>query len=144
MKKQNNSGLVYSTEQGRICPDCGKVSGKCRCKKKAVPVKTDGIVRISLDRKGRKGKGVSIITGLPLDNRELKELAKKLKTRCGSGGTVKNGVVRSRAIIATCCLKSLKNRIIRLNWLAADFLAGRVDADLGYRSRLFKRPEPAR
>ena len=95
MKKRqdNDTGLVYSTEQGRLCPGCGKVSGQCLCKKKTVPVKADGIVRISLDKKGRKGKGVTLITGLPLGDSDLKELAKKLKTRCGSGGTVKNGVV---------------------------------------------------
>lgn len=95
MKKRNdgNSGLVYSTEQGRLCPECGRSAGSCRCKQKQTPVKSDGIVRISLDKKGRKGKGVTVITGLPLAVGDLKQLAKKLKTRCGSGGTVKAAVV---------------------------------------------------
>lgn len=110
MKKQNNSGLVYSTEQGRICPGCGKVSRQCRCQKKPSPAKSDGIVRISLDRKGRKGKGVTIITGLPLDNRALKDLAKKLKTRCGSGGTVKNGVVEIQGDHRPMLLEELKKQ----------------------------------
>jgi translation initiation factor 1 len=43
--------------------------------------------------KGRKGKGVTLITGLPLENDSLKELAKKLKQKCGTGGTVKNGII---------------------------------------------------
>jgi len=95
MKKRNNSnsGLVYSTEQGRLCPGCGKPGVQCRCKKEKTPVNSDGIVRLSLDKKGRKGKGVTIITGLALADGDLKRLAKKLKQQCGSGGTVKDGVI---------------------------------------------------
>lgn len=95
MKKRNagDAGLVYSTEQGRLCPACGQPDRQCRCKQRKVVSKSDGIVRISLDKKGRKGKGVTLVSGLPLDDSDLKQLAKKLKTRCGSGGTVKNGVV---------------------------------------------------
>jgi translation initiation factor 1 len=50
-------------------------------------------VRVGRETKGRKGKGVTVITGLPLGSAELKELAKGLKSRCGSGGTVKDGVI---------------------------------------------------
>jgi translation initiation factor 1 len=53
----------------------------------------DGVVRVSRETKGRKGKGVTVISGIPLANEELKELAKTLKQRCGSGGTVKNGLI---------------------------------------------------
>ena len=95
MKKRqgNDSGLVYSTEQGRLCPSCGKVSRHCLCKAKTPPTQSDGIIRVSLDKKGRKGKGVTLITGLALADSDLKQLAKKLKQRCGSGGTVKDGVI---------------------------------------------------
>jgi translation initiation factor 1 len=54
---------------------------------------SDGIVRISRETKGRKGKGVTLIGGLPLAQKDLKALAKKLKAKCGTGGTVKEGVI---------------------------------------------------
>ncbi|MCP4293072.1 MAG: stress response translation initiation inhibitor YciH [bacterium] len=53
----------------------------------------DGVVRVSRQTKGRKGKGVTLVTGVPLEGPDLKDLAKTLKQRCGSGGTVKNGVI---------------------------------------------------
>ncbi len=93
--RDSNSKLVYSTELGRVCPSCGKQSAQCICKKKkthTIP-KGDGKIRVERSTKGRKGKGVTLITGLPLEGSSLKELAKKLKQKCGSGGTVKNGVI---------------------------------------------------
>jgi translation initiation factor 1 len=53
----------------------------------------DGIVRIHRETKGRGGKGVSIVTGLKINETQLKELAKKLKQHCGTGGTVKNHTI---------------------------------------------------
>ena len=53
----------------------------------------DGIVRVGRETKGRKGKAVTVITGLGLAGPELKDLAKKLKARCGTGGTVKDGTI---------------------------------------------------
>ncbi len=95
MKKRNRSeyGLVYSTESGRICPQCNTAKEKCRCRVQTTADHNDGIVRISRQTKGRKGSGVSLISGVPLPGQELKTLAKKLKQRCGTGGTVKNGVI---------------------------------------------------
>lgn len=84
--------LVYSTESGRTCPDCGQPAAACRCEP-AGPPAGDGIVRVSRETKGRKGKGVTLITGLPLAEKELKALAKQLKARCGTGGTVKDFVI---------------------------------------------------
>ena len=55
--------------------------------------KNDEVVRIGRETKGRKGKGVTVIKGIPLNLEELKELAKQLKQKCGSGGTVKNNVI---------------------------------------------------
>ncbi len=91
--KDDSSRLVYSTESGKICPSCQKQFTKCVCKKKNTVPKKDGKIRIERSTKGRKGKGVSLIKGLPLEGSALKELAKKLKQKCGTGGTVKNGVV---------------------------------------------------
>lgn len=92
-KSTNASGLVYSTEHGKMCPNCARPLGQCNCGQKKTPAKGDGIVRVSRETKGRKGSGVTLITGLPLADAELNALAKQLKQRCGSGGTVKNGVV---------------------------------------------------
>jgi translation initiation factor 1 len=50
-------------------------------------------VRIERSTKGRKGKGVTVITGIPLDTGQLKQVAKTLKQKCGSGGTVKSGTI---------------------------------------------------
>jgi translation initiation factor 1 len=96
-----DSRLVYATESGRICQKCGKPLSGCTCKKKKSnkPVRPqpgfpdDGVVRIRKETKGRKGKAVTAVYGVPLQNDELQQLAKTLKQRCGSGGTVKNGVV---------------------------------------------------
>jgi translation initiation factor 1 len=98
MKQQRNqagSALVYSTEAGgRMCPDCGEPMARCRCKElKARLPATDGIVRVSHETKGRKGKGVTVVKGVALDAEGLAALGKQLKTACGSGGTVKDGVI---------------------------------------------------
>ena len=84
--------LVYSTDSGRICPGCRHPVAACVCGKKIIPA-GDGIVRVSRETKGRKGKGVTLIKGLPLDEAALTALAKQLKAQCGSGGTVKDGVI---------------------------------------------------
>jgi translation initiation factor 1 len=90
--RDNNSRLVYSTEKGEICKKCGEPRSNCRCGQRPA-ASGDGIVRVSRETKGRKGKGVSLITGVPLDDKALAQLARRLKARCGSGGTVKNGVI---------------------------------------------------
>ncbi len=87
------SGIVYSTEHGEMCPDCGAPVAKCRCRQNKAAPKGDGIVRVSRETQGRKGKGVTLITGVPLHPEGLKDLAKALKQNCGSGGTVKEGVI---------------------------------------------------
>ncbi len=89
-----NSRLVYSDESGSLCPACKNPWKKCTCgQQKSAPVPGDGIVRVSRETRGRKGKGVTLVTGIALDGADLKQLAKRLKSRCGSGGTVKDGVV---------------------------------------------------
>ncbi|MFO7529157.1 MAG: translation initiation factor Sui1 [Marinobacter sp.] len=90
--KNRSGGLVYSTEQGKMCPGCRNPVDQCTCGKPASPA-GDGVVRVSRETKGRKGKGVTLITGIPLDDKELKAFAKVLKAKCGTGGTIKDGVV---------------------------------------------------
>ena len=79
----SNSVLVYSTDVGRIKEDTAPV----------VRPKGDGVVRIQKQTSGRKGSGVSVISGLDLSDEELKKLAAELKKRCGCGGSVKNGMI---------------------------------------------------
>ena len=93
MKKQTTKGLVYSTDKGRTCPGCGHPVKQCCCSKEKSLKQGDGVVRVSRQISGRKGSGVCLITGLDIDETELKKLAKQLKKKCGSGGTVKNGVI---------------------------------------------------
>jgi translation initiation factor 1 len=86
----NDSRLVYSSETGHVGPKKSKATSASTV---GAPPSTDGIVRIHRSSKGRKGKGVCLIVGLPLVGPELKALAKKLKQACGVGGAVKEGVV---------------------------------------------------
>ncbi|WP_369311085.1 stress response translation initiation inhibitor YciH [Providencia rettgeri] len=77
----SNSRLVYSTDVGRIDEEKPTIERP----------KGDGIVRIRRETSGRKGKGVSVVTGLDLDDTELTKLAAELKKKCGCGGAVKDG-----------------------------------------------------
>jgi len=89
-------GLVYSTEHGETCPDCRQPVADCRCDEQAEQARLaelDGIVRLRRETSGRKGKGVTTVSGIPLPAAELKVLAKALKKRCGTGGAVKEGVI---------------------------------------------------
>ena len=95
MPKGNTGGLVYSTDLGRCCPGCRRPLADCVCaaKRAAAPGPGDGIVRVSRESKGRGGKTVTLVRGLMLDDSDLAALGKRLKTACGSGGTVKDGVI---------------------------------------------------
>jgi translation initiation factor 1 len=88
----SNSRPVYSTDRGRLCPGCGQSADACVCRKKSVAT-GDGIVRVSRETKGRKGKGVTLVTGVALPDEELRQLGSRLKQLCGTGGTVKDGVI---------------------------------------------------
>jgi translation initiation factor 1 len=93
MKDRDNK-LVYSSDGGRTCPGCGAPVAECRCVKAgANSTRGDGVVRVARETKGRKGAGVTVVTGVPLDAAALKELAGELKRACGSGGTVRDGVI---------------------------------------------------
>lgn len=85
-------GLVYSTDSGRMCPGCRKPQAACICGQKVVPA-GDGVVRVSRETKGRGGKAVTLVRGVPLAADALAALGKRLRTACGSGGTVKDGVL---------------------------------------------------
>ncbi|HWW21881.1 MAG TPA: translation initiation factor Sui1 [Steroidobacteraceae bacterium] len=87
--------IVYRTGVGRICPGCRRPIADCVCKSatgQSLRVHA-GAVRVARQTQGRAGKAVTVVTGLPLDQPELEALATQLKRRCGSGGTVRQGVI---------------------------------------------------
>ena len=84
----SNDRIVYSTGIGRRCPNCLRAVSECLCRKGTPGKAGDGIARVSRETQGRKGKGVTVISGLGLATAGLKALATELTTRCGSGGTV--------------------------------------------------------
>jgi len=125
---------VYSTESGRMCPKCGRALDHCVCKKQVtssrrdgttqggsvpkgdgiprgdgIPPK-DGVVRIFRDSKSRKGKTVTLVTGIPLKDEALKALASEFKRQLGSGGAVKDGVIEIQGDHREVLLEELKKR----------------------------------
>ncbi|MGE8687950.1 MAG: translation initiation factor Sui1 [Achromobacter sp.] len=94
MKSSSTGGLVYSTESGRMCPGCRRPLAQCACKLAAqASPGGDGTARVSRETKGRGGKNVTVVKGLALDGAALNSLGKQLRAACGSGGTVKDGVI---------------------------------------------------
>ena len=88
-----DGSLVYSTSGECICPDCEELINNCICEKKyAAPARGEKI-RVHRDKKARRGKTVTIISGIPLNENGLRELASELKRKCGTGGSVKNGEI---------------------------------------------------
>lgn len=101
--------VVYDSDVGRVdrCTSCGKKSDACRCARTGQGQRTDarqgptagpkvpadGVVRVSRDKKGRRGKTMTIVTGLPGGPAALAETATLLKRLCGSGGTVSGDAV---------------------------------------------------
>jgi len=94
MRKPLTGGLVYSTEGGRMCPACRQPVADCVCQATGRPAaRGDGTVRVSCETRGRGGKAVTVVRGLGLDEVALVALGKQLRTACGAGGAVKDGVL---------------------------------------------------
>jgi translation initiation factor 1 len=113
----DDSRLVYSTEPGRVAKEQPK-SNKSRSGKKVPTGNTaqphDGIIRIRREVKGRKGKQVTVVLGLPADDDTLKQAATRLKRICGSGGSVKDGCI----IIQGDHRKKVQSELIKLGYQA--------------------------
>jgi translation initiation factor 1 len=88
-----SSRIVYSTGIGTLCPNCRRAVRECVCPKGAPGAAGPAAVRVARETKGRAGKGVTVITGVPLSIADIEALATKLKKRCGSGGTVREGII---------------------------------------------------
>ena len=90
---RDDTRTVYRSDRGRVCPGCGMPAARCQCRRSKAAAPGDGIVRVGRERKGRRGKPVTTISGAPLDAGGLRALASELKRHCGSGGSAKDGVI---------------------------------------------------
>jgi translation initiation factor 1 len=106
--------IVYSTGIGTLCPNCRRAVRECVCPKGAPGAASLRAVRVGRETKGRAGKGVTTITGLPLSASEIDALATQLKKRCGSGGTVRDGVIEIQGDHRDSVVAAL----IKLGWPA--------------------------
>jgi translation initiation factor 1 len=106
--------IVYSTGIGTLCPNCRRAVRDCVCPKGAPGAASLHAVRVGRETKGRAGKGVTTITGLPLSASEIDALAAQLKKRCGSGGTVRDGVIEIQGDHRDAIVAAL----IQLGWPA--------------------------
>jgi translation initiation factor 1 len=89
-----NSRVVYSTSQGRMCPTCGWPADNCQCsraREESVPQRI--VAKLRMEKKGRGGKTVTVVDGLPRNGEFLAELCSALKKSCGTGGAVADGAV---------------------------------------------------
>ncbi|MEO7940847.1 MAG: translation initiation factor Sui1 [Burkholderiaceae bacterium] len=89
----NRGGLVYSTDRGRMCPECRQPLVSCLCRAAQLAPVGDGVAKVTREKKGRAGKTVTAVRNLPLDPLALATLARALKTACASGGTLRDGVL---------------------------------------------------
>ena len=119
---ESGDRLVYSSEHGRVCPSCGRSETRCNCRGKGARARikareeadaakaSDGIVRVGRSTKGRRGKIVSTVTGVPVDADELQALAAELKRRCGTGGALKDGVIEIQGDHRDTLVEELEKR----------------------------------
>jgi translation initiation factor 1 len=96
VKDRNNARLVYSTDPGSKCPVCGWPVGNCQCSTRRaadeqVPARV--VAKLRTEKKGRGGKTVTVVDGLPQNAEFLKQLSQDLKRACGAGGTIVEGGV---------------------------------------------------
>ena len=121
-RSETGDRLVYSSEHGRVCPSCGRSETRCNCRGKGARARikareeadaakaSDGIVRVGRSTKGRRGKIVSTVTGVPVDATELQALAAELKRRCGTGGALKDGVIEIQGDHRDTLVEELEKR----------------------------------
>lgn len=107
---RDENPTVYSTESGRHCQRCGRPLAQCVCKQKTARPPGDGVVRIFRESKGRKGKTVTLITGLPGPEEALRDLLGDLKRRLGTGGALREGVLELQGDHRDALLEALKQR----------------------------------
>ena len=109
MAKRTDSRAVYSTQHGRLCPQCQRAISSCVCGADRPASAGDGIIRIRRETKGRGGKAVTVIEGAPESADKLKALCKQLKQRCGVGGSVKAAQIEIQGDQRTLCQQHLES-----------------------------------
>ena len=112
--KRRDAGVVYATGKGRMCPRCGEPVARCRCTQSPRAPRGDGIVRVRREVKGRRGKAVTTLAGIPLPSDDLRALASELKRLCGTGGSAKDGVIEIQGDHRDALVLELE----RLGWKA--------------------------
>ncbi len=95
-----------------MCPGCGRPDDHCDCRERGNAVPDGRHVRVVRETKGRRGKVVTVINGLPLSSMELKTVAKKIKAACGAGGTVRDGSIE----IQGDHHQKVRGELARLGW----------------------------
>jgi translation initiation factor 1 len=106
--------IVYSTGIGSLCPNCLRPVRECVCPKGAPGAAGPAAVRVGRETKGRAGRGVTTVAGLPMSLSDIESLATKLKKRCGSGGTVREGIIEIQGDHRDVVVEEL----IKLGWPA--------------------------
>jgi translation initiation factor 1 len=109
-----DTGLVYSTGSGRMCPACRRPLTQCACAKQPSTPSTRGPIRVRLETKGRRGKGVTVVTGVPLAAAELAEFGRQLRQMLGTGGTVKDGVIEIQGDHGAALVAELQRRGLKV------------------------------
>jgi translation initiation factor 1 len=111
-----SSRVVYSTGIGTLCPNCRRAVRECVCPKGAPGAAKGniGAIRVGRETQGRAGKGVTTVSGLPLSVADIEALATRLKKRCGSGGTVRDGVIEIQGEHRDTVVAEL----VKLGWAA--------------------------
>jgi translation initiation factor 1 len=113
-KIPDSNRVVYSTAQGRMCLRCGRPAAVCVCVVEKPVGKGDGVVRIRLEKKGRGGKMVTTVSGVPLDVDGIESLASELKRKLGTGGTVSGGVIEIQGDRRDALFNELTRREFRV------------------------------
>lgn len=113
-RKECGTSLVYSSEFGRMCPECSRPVAECICRKTRVTTAGDGIVRIRRETKGRGGKTVTVVSGVPLDSNAVKVLSVELKKLCGAGGALKDETIEIQGDHCEVVTRELERRGFRV------------------------------
>jgi translation initiation factor 1 len=111
---RGRDSTVYSSELGRLCPHCGLPTKRCQCRANPRGQRDepagDGVARVRREKRGRGGKTVTTVTGIPLAGAELKDLGKQLRRQCGTGGTVKDNIIEIQGDHADTVMSALEER----------------------------------
>jgi translation initiation factor 1 len=92
---KNDNPTVYSTESGRMCPECGHPKDKCVCKNRNHVSSgfTSEFIRVRREKQGRAGKEVTVIRNIPGSPETIRNYVSEIKKNCAAGGAIKDGMI---------------------------------------------------